>query len=289
MKKCFFISPIGDAESEARKHSDFVKKYIVEPACKKYDYEVIRADEENTINKIDEDVFRHLDNDDLAIADLTGANPNVYYEAGYRTAKGLPIIYIAERGTLLPFDVGHIRTQFFGKRADEAEDAKKRISKVIAELPDTPVCSGKEAKAQIDVNLIGVYKMFIEEDSVHQYIFRFDICNLSESVIFIKDILIRQNGAEYSFEKEMQNIMTVETSQNNIAKKTTDYYSSSIPVKISAKDIYRGSFYFFDKADEFNIETGTKFALEMRLTDTTYEREFTVGKVKHWDDYKDIL
>ena len=293
MKKCFFISPIGDEESEARKHSDFVKKYIVEPVCKKYDYEVIRADEENTINKIDEDVLRHLDNDDLAIADLTGANPNVYYEAGYRTAKGLPIIYIAEKGTSLPFDVGRIRTQFFGKRADEVEDAEKRISKVIAELPDTLVCSGqesiKETKTQIDVDLISIYKMFLSVDSAYQYIFRFDICNLSEYDLFVKDIFVWQNGIRFPFEKESENVKYVETKEKGEVKKSKDYYSDDIPFKVPAKGIFRGNFYLYDVTSELNIEIGEKITLELRMIDSIYEHEYTIYKVKSWEKYKDIL
>lgn len=133
-KKCFLICPIGEAGSEIRRISDIVLKYIVTPACQEFDYDVIRSDTEFTVNSINEDIFNHLDNDELAIADLTGLNPNVFYEAGYRKAKGLPLIHIAREGTALPFDIKTIRTYFYDIDIDKADSAKNTLIKVIGNI-----------------------------------------------------------------------------------------------------------------------------------------------------------
>lgn len=101
-KKCFLICPIGDEGSDIRRHSDDVHTGLIDPVCDKFDIDVIRSDLEKTANHIDDDMFNHLGNDDLAIADFTGLNPNVFYEAGYRYAKGLPIIHIAEKKLRYP-------------------------------------------------------------------------------------------------------------------------------------------------------------------------------------------
>lgn len=130
-KNCFLICPIGNNKSETRERSDKLMTYLIEPVCNEYAYNVFRSDIENTTNKIDDDIFNHLDNDDLAIADLTDNNPNVFYEAGYRNAKGLPIIQIAENGTKLPFDVGHIRTYFYDFDIKNAEEFKSLLKKSI--------------------------------------------------------------------------------------------------------------------------------------------------------------
>lgn len=134
MKKCFLICPIGESNSETRKHSDKVMKYLIKPICDKYEYNLFRSDKENTTNKIDDEIFDHLDNDDLAIADLTNLNPNVFYEAGYRNARGLPLIQIAKDGTTLPFDVGRIRTYFYDLDIEKAEEFKHSLSKVIESI-----------------------------------------------------------------------------------------------------------------------------------------------------------
>ncbi len=134
MKNCFLICPIGASDSETRKRSDKVMKYLIEPVCNKYKYNVIRSDKENTVNKIDDEILDHLDNDDLAIADLTDLNPNVFYEAGYRNARELPLIQIAKDGTILPFDVGRIRTYFYDLDIEKAEEFKLSLSEAIESI-----------------------------------------------------------------------------------------------------------------------------------------------------------
>ena len=46
----------------------------------------------------------------MVITDLTGHNPNVFFEIGYRTAKNKPIIHLKRKGEEIPFDVSTIRT-----------------------------------------------------------------------------------------------------------------------------------------------------------------------------------
>ena len=44
-KTCFVIAPIGEPESNIRKRSDQVLKYIIRPAVESCGYKVVRADE----------------------------------------------------------------------------------------------------------------------------------------------------------------------------------------------------------------------------------------------------
>jgi len=44
-KVCFYIAPIGEPDSEQRKHSDLFLSSIVEPALEEFNLQVIRADE----------------------------------------------------------------------------------------------------------------------------------------------------------------------------------------------------------------------------------------------------
>lgn len=136
LKKCFFICPIGEDESDIRKHSDQILKYLLTPVCDEKQYEVIRADKINSANKISADIVNHLENDELAIADLTGHNPNVFYEIGYRKAKNMPTIHIAKLGTKLPFDTTDDRTIFFNLNDLESVDEfKQKLSETIDSIP----------------------------------------------------------------------------------------------------------------------------------------------------------
>jgi hypothetical protein len=42
-KTCFYITPIGDVDTEQRKHSDLILASIVEPALQSFELRVVRA------------------------------------------------------------------------------------------------------------------------------------------------------------------------------------------------------------------------------------------------------
>lgn len=131
-KRCFLVSPISTPDSKVRKHSDKVMMYLLKPVCKELDYELIRCDLIDDNTKISEDVFRHLDNDELVIADITGNNPNVFFEIGYRYAKNLPVILICDKDDFCnPFDIYDIRTNPYGFDVAESHDFMEKLKRVI--------------------------------------------------------------------------------------------------------------------------------------------------------------
>jgi hypothetical protein len=109
-KICFVIAPIGDEGSEIRRRSDQVLKHIIAPAAKDCGYETIRADKISEPGIITSQVIQHLVDDALVIADLTGRNPNVFYELAIRHAVRKPVVQIIHTGESIPFDVAASRT-----------------------------------------------------------------------------------------------------------------------------------------------------------------------------------
>jgi len=107
---CFYVTPIGDVGSEERKHSDLFKTAIVEPAVKELGLRVVRADEIGTPGMITSAIIEYLKRSKLVVADLSFANPNVYYEIALRHTCKLPIIQIMRKGERLPFDVNQVNT-----------------------------------------------------------------------------------------------------------------------------------------------------------------------------------
>ncbi len=114
-KTCFLICPIGEENSETRKHSDTVFEHILKPVMIEKEYELVRADRIIQADTITDSIIKCIETSDLVIADITESNPNVYYELGYRTALKKPIIQIAANGTRIPFDISLKRTFFFDK------------------------------------------------------------------------------------------------------------------------------------------------------------------------------
>jgi hypothetical protein len=109
-KSCFVISPIGEDGTETRKRADQILKFLIQPAVSEFGYAAIRADAIAEPGLITSQVIDRIINDDLVIADLTGHNPNVYYELAIRHAVRKPFVQIAQTGEVLPFDIVGMRT-----------------------------------------------------------------------------------------------------------------------------------------------------------------------------------
>jgi hypothetical protein len=112
-RRCFLISPIGEEGSEVRQHADDVFDFIVKPAMDKFGIAVIRSDRLHEPGSISEQMFREIAEDDLCIAVLTGANPNVYYELAVAHALARPVIILLEKGQFLPFDIKDLRCVYY--------------------------------------------------------------------------------------------------------------------------------------------------------------------------------
>lgn len=110
LRVCFVIAPIGEEGSEVRRRSDQVLKHIIAPAANECDYEAIRADRISEPGMITSQVIQHILEDPLVIADLTGRNPNVFYELAIRHAVRKPVVQVIQIGEPIPFDVAQSRT-----------------------------------------------------------------------------------------------------------------------------------------------------------------------------------
>lgn len=145
MRKCFVVCPIGEEGSETRINADKLFKYIIKPVCEACEFNPIRVDQQNDANSITQTIIEALDNSELVIADISGHNPNVFYEMGYRARTKKPMIHLRMKGEALPFDVTTIRTlEYDLTDLDSVEEIKERLNKTIesftySESEDAPV------------------------------------------------------------------------------------------------------------------------------------------------------
>ena len=112
-KICFYITPIGEENSEQRKHSNLFLSSIVQPALEELGLTVVRADLIGEPGMITSQVLECLKRSKLAIADLSYLNPNVFYEVALRHALRLPVVQLIRKADKLPFDVNQTRTLVF--------------------------------------------------------------------------------------------------------------------------------------------------------------------------------
>lgn len=107
---CFYITPIGEENSEERKHSDLFLESIVEPALKTLGIQVKRADKIDKPGTITKQIIEYIFKSRLVIADLSYHNPNVFYELALRHSSRLPTIQLIRKSDRIPFDVNQTRT-----------------------------------------------------------------------------------------------------------------------------------------------------------------------------------
>lgn len=125
---------------------DRIYENALAPAIEAASMEGIRADEERTGGIIHKPMFERLMLCDYAIADLTTANANVFYELGVRhTARPRTTLTLFARQQRIPFDVNYLRSlpydlgpgHVFGE--EEARALREATTKRLAELRELGV------------------------------------------------------------------------------------------------------------------------------------------------------
>ncbi len=119
---CFILMPFGHKPTSDGRMVDFdaVYQQLIKPAVEAAGLEPLRADEEQVGGLIHKPMFERLVLCEYAVADLTTANANVFYELGVRHAvlpRATLAIFAKDWGQL-PFDVNGLRAQPYHLEAD---------------------------------------------------------------------------------------------------------------------------------------------------------------------------
>lgn len=136
---CFVLMPFGKklAAGAGGMVIDFDAVYseLIKPVIEAAGLDPIRADEEMTGGMIHKPMFERLILCDYAVADLTNANANVFYELGLRHAikPATTILTFAEGIGQLPFDVLPLRALPYKLGTDGRPAAAKPDGEALAE------------------------------------------------------------------------------------------------------------------------------------------------------------
>ena len=136
---CFVLMPFGKKPDAAGSVIDFDAVYqdLIAPAIEAAGLESLRADEEMTGGIIHKPMFERLILCEYAVADLTTANANVFYELGLRHAvRPWSTALIFAEGSRLPFDVGLLRGLPYqlgadGRPSDIPKDKQALVARLV--------------------------------------------------------------------------------------------------------------------------------------------------------------
>lgn len=143
-KKCFIISPLGSDKSDIRRHADGLINAVIRPVLADLGFDVIAPHEIDASGSITRQVIEYLIKADLVVANLTELNPNVMYELAVRHSVRLPVVVLAHRDTLLPFDIAQERTIFYDNDMAGVVNLRPTLLKSVTEAmsgeePDNPI------------------------------------------------------------------------------------------------------------------------------------------------------
>jgi hypothetical protein len=145
--KCFIIMPFGNPDLDSAQfdklnsiYSDWIKNTIenIDLSSSKEKIICYRANEEFHSGEIISHIIENLINSDLVIADLTGKNPNVFYELGVRHAVKNNTILISEEINDIPFDLRHLRTISYKYTPDKMLKFKKELEETVKTIFSQP-------------------------------------------------------------------------------------------------------------------------------------------------------
>jgi len=109
------------------------------PAIEKAGMTPYRADDLFAPNNVVEDIWNFTKKAKVIIADLTGKNPNVFYELGLAHAIAKPVILVTDSEEDIPYDLRAIRILKYDKNKQNwGEELKKSITQSIKEIAENP-------------------------------------------------------------------------------------------------------------------------------------------------------
>jgi hypothetical protein len=111
-----------------------VYKLGIKPACISAGAYCERVDEQIFQESILDRVYNQIAKADLIISEMTGRNPNVFYETGYAHALGKKVILLTQKSDDIPFDLQHYpHIIYSGKISLLKEELERRVSWYISQ------------------------------------------------------------------------------------------------------------------------------------------------------------
>jgi hypothetical protein len=111
-------------------HPDYYSDYtVVVDAANALGLEVLRGDERASGGDIFNQILKAIVSARVIVANITGRNPNVFYELGIAHALNKPVILVCEQGNDVPFDLQSKRIIFY----DTAEELRTGITKALGQ------------------------------------------------------------------------------------------------------------------------------------------------------------
>jgi hypothetical protein len=122
--RCFVLMPFSAP-------FDRLFAEVIVPATEAIGLRCLKADNFFSPTPIIEDIWTQIVRSALIIADVTGKNPNVFYELGIDHTLGKPVTIITQNKSDIPFDISYLRCFEY---SDDVNGRGKLMSDIMDSL-----------------------------------------------------------------------------------------------------------------------------------------------------------
>lgn len=123
---CFILMPFNEP-------FDTIYKKHIKPIIEKK-FRIKRADDIFKSSEVIEDIWEYINKSKFIIADVTGKNPNVFYELGMAHTVGKEVLIITQKKEDVPFDVKHRRFFEYSYTEQGLKKLKSNLENAMNEL-----------------------------------------------------------------------------------------------------------------------------------------------------------
>jgi hypothetical protein len=117
---------------------DSLYRDVIAPVASEFGIEALRADDVFVPGIVLQDILGGLIRATIVIAEVTPANPNVFYELGYAHALDKPTILLVERGDQdgqrLPFDISGYRVIFYDNTIQGKSEVELNLRRYLGNI-----------------------------------------------------------------------------------------------------------------------------------------------------------
>ena len=130
---------------------DDIYKFGIKGAAEEAGAYAERVDEQIFSEGILERVFNQINKADVVVADMTGRNPNVFYEVGYAHALDKIVLLLTQNVDDIPFDLQHHQHTVYEGRIDKLrEELTKRLQWAIKESSNRSLTIQDEFEVRVN-------------------------------------------------------------------------------------------------------------------------------------------
>lgn len=247
--KAFVIMPFD---------SDFndVYKLGIKATAKECDVDAKRLDDDFFDTNMVEKIYQKIDSADFIIADMTGRNPNVFYEVGYADAKKKLILLLTKNINDIPFDFKqrlHIEYEDVSslkeKLFDKIEWAKKEVEK------------RKTNELEISFTIKSAWLERTEYHDEAQVSYILEISNLTNDPIDKLQMIDIFTGTKWDFYIDNKRIKNEDFVERDIKKRRHRLIPEEkiipakdhIQIELTSKKVLWNSWDDTDQQDSYNL------------------------------------